>query len=234
MSEIRKYIKTGDFVKNDNGVSTLKVIKEIEKKVLTEDCIKMYNTLPVNRKLKRTRFLVECSCGNLLIYEQLDISRSVCCGQPSCPNSVYSRKHEHSISAKSKDGTFVVQNYQVEEVYSKAIQRKIDANGVTAELIVELFEKNNGRCPITGVKLLGGKDRNWSLDRIDSSIKTYKDNCQLVLNVYNMAKNNRSDFTMKALALRIVQTMEQQEIDYINSLDDAALFYRQAGTNKKS
>lgn len=65
---------------------------------------------------------------------------------------------------------------------------------ITYDYIVELYNKHDGRCAITGIKMTHefGDMKSISIDRIDSSIGYLKPNVQLVCQAVNLAKRERS------------------------------------------
>ena len=72
-------------------------------------------------------------------------------------------------------------------------------SGIDAEYLKELWDKQNGICPVTGwVMVLPPSSYGWrgiprekraSLDRIDSSLGYLKGNVQFVVEMANLAKN---------------------------------------------
>lgn len=70
-------------------------------------------------------------------------------------------------------------------------------NLITVDEIKELYDKQNGKCVYTGVKLEPSGLYKVSVDRIDSSIGHIKDNCQLVITPINYMKSDMThdDFT---------------------------------------
>jgi 5-methylcytosine-specific restriction endonuclease McrA len=83
----------------------------------------------------------------------------------------------------------------------------------------ELWEKQNGTCPYTGIKMILPKSTNdkihslkkASLDRIDSSLGYTKDNIEFVCMAINYAKNNRSSEEMKNFIKDIISAQTQTQ-----------------------
>lgn len=68
-------------------------------------------------------------------------------------------------------------------------------SGLTEDLLLQMFEKQNGRCSISGVEMtrLSGQGHvatNISIDRIDSSRGYTPDNVHLVCHIVNVMKHN--------------------------------------------
>jgi len=80
---------------------------------------------------------------------------------------------------------------------SKAIKRNKSENFISIEQLEDLWNKQNGKCALTGWDLTmilgsGVVNTNCSLDRIDSSIGYECDNVQLVCRIANISKSNMS------------------------------------------
>lgn len=112
----------------------------------------------------------------------------------------------HSEKRKSKKGEF---SYYVRT----AKRRKHDYN-ITLEYLAELWEKQKGKCAITGLDMevkKANKKQNYfklaSLDRIDSDIGYMKDNVQFVCLPINLAKSNKSDIELKNFLIEVIESL---------------------------
>ena len=82
---------------------------------------------------------------------------------------------------------------------------------LTVEDLLELWEKQNGKCAQTNIlmthlKGAGKVDTNVSVDRINNNIKLYtKDNIQLVCYRYNMMKHQMDENDLKKWCKIILQ-----------------------------
>jgi hypothetical protein len=113
------------------------------------------------------------------------------------------KKHvERAIKLYDKnDFTFYINRlyYGVSDRCRNNIKYKNLGFDLTKESLVEMFNKQNGLCAISGVKMThySGKNKgihptNISIDRIDSSKGYYINNTQLVCTSVNMMKSNLS------------------------------------------
>ena len=66
---------------------------------------------------------------------------------------------------------------------------------ITIDYLVSLWEKQQGRCALTGKKMIHKHNSPYtvSVDRIDSSVGYYEGNVQLVCQSVNLAKNGYSN-----------------------------------------
>jgi hypothetical protein len=82
------------------------------------------------------------------------------------------------------------------EGFLKALIRSNNKrNGLTTDSLLQMFDRQNGRCAISGVEMtrLSGQGHvatNISIDRIDSSKSYTPDNIQLVCHIVNLMKHN--------------------------------------------
>jgi hypothetical protein len=82
---------------------------------------------------------------------------------------------------------------------------------ITLDDIKDIWEKQNGRCVYTKIKLqlptwIDKKEINTaSMDRIDPSKGYTKENCQIISVMANFAKNDFSDLDMKEFCKQIVE-----------------------------
>ena len=133
------------------------------------------------------KFHVRCNCGNetFILANTLRQGRSTCCR--NCGND----KHYKGVGNLSS--TFF------SRILEGAKKRKIEV-AVTKEQILDLLEKQNYKCALSGLPLIMSKsfskDRTnqissttASLDRIDSSIGYVLGNVQWVHKDVNIMKN---------------------------------------------
>jgi len=87
---------------------------------------------------------------------------------------------------------------------------------ITAELIYDIYLKQNGLCAITKEKLtnIAGKGKvktNISIDRIDSNIPYTLDNIQLVCYIVNIMKNIFTEAELKEWCYKIYKNINNGE-----------------------
>ena len=85
-----------------------------------------------------------------------------------------------------------------------AKKRNIDCHELDVDFLVELYNKQNGKCAISGIPMthIAGQGiipTNISMDRIDNSVGYKKDNVQLTCRFINHAKMNMSMEEFKKL-----------------------------------
>lgn len=100
-----------------------------------------------------------------------------------------------------------------------ASKRRPTENIATVEDLVELYEKQNGLCAVSGFEMIwrankgGGKQPNsMSLDRIDGKRGYEIDNLRLVCWQVNLFKNCWTEEQMIEMARAIVQRADEQEV----------------------
>lgn len=110
---------------------------------------------------------------------------------------------------------------------------------VTAKDLKVIYDKQNGKCALTGLSLKhrekykAGDLFTASIDRIDSSKGYTKDNIQ-ILNIFmNLAKNNFADEEMKEF-INDLKTKKDVKYDYSNLLQSMAnlLYIAKCGRHK--
>ena len=81
----------------------------------------------------------------------------------------------------------------------RRIKRRFKDYDITKENLKELWDKQNGICPYSGLKMTleFGYMNSASLDRIDSSKGYMKNNIQFVVLPINYLKNSYSDLDVK-------------------------------------
>jgi len=98
----------------------------------------------------------------------------------------------------------------VKKPNTKVRRHPVDPN-LDLEDLLELWEKQNGKCAQTGIQMThlkgsGKVDTNVSVDRINNNIKMYtKDNIQLVCYRYNMMKHQMNENDLKTWCKVILQ-----------------------------
>ena len=83
--------------------------------------------------------------------------------------------------------------------------------------LMELFDKQDGKCYYTGLKLSTEKGKKshdtMSLDRIDSSIGYMKDNVVFCINAINMMKSHHSVEVVNEIFEAIYETKKKEKDD---------------------
>lgn len=104
-------------------------------------------------------------------------------------------KHPVIYKSKSEKRSFNPKNF-ISSILNHASQRKKHLGfDIDLMYLLELYEKQNGLCAISGVKMthIAGKGRvftNISIDRIDSNKGYIRGNVQFVCDVVNVMKTN--------------------------------------------
>lgn len=151
-------------------------------------------------------------CGKVFLRERGEVNRSrklgrrmfcsrECTGIANIPNLPEERVTDHLIKGRVAD------RYSPFREYLKIIKRRMGDRGealsVTLEDLRNLWEKQNGICPLTGWQLEIPPTTNWgaipftprraSIDRIDSSIGYTLGNIRFVSVMANYCKNDFTD-----------------------------------------
>lgn len=100
----------------------------------------------------------------------------------------------------------------ISKIYNMTRRTSIKKNyscDITKEFLLDLWNKQEGICAISGIKMttLQGKGRvltNLSIDRIDSSIGYNKDNVQFTCDIVNIMKFNQTMGDFIAVCNKIV------------------------------
>lgn len=176
------------YLKNKNKI--LNQVIEYKKNNPDKYNVKYKNTIP-NKKAGRVLSMKCCNkdCQNIVYATKIEIENNIekfCCYD--CRYSTYSPFTKQFNNIK------------------KRVKKKDFEFDLTKESIKELFEKQNGRCAITGVPLKFGEETKIyetpSLDRIDNSKGYTKDNVQWVmLGINYMKLNHSNDDLIKTLNL---------------------------------
>jgi DNA-directed RNA polymerase subunit RPC12/RpoP len=150
-----------------------------------------------------------CSkCGKSFDRPAKEHRRSVSLGRlPYCSischaivrNGVHSKGNLNNLKPKNKEDEYSPFRFILNQVKAKAKQRKKEFD-LTLNDLIEQWERQAGKCPYTGYKLLFPSQNTAykkrasnpyfaSLDRIDSNLGYKKDNIEFVCMVVNFAKN---------------------------------------------
>lgn len=116
--------------------------------------------------------------------------RSTC---KSCILIKSTDKFKISYSEKLKKKHSSYKNY-ISTLLNHSSKRNKEYN-IDIQYVLDLYEKQNGLCNISGIKMTydyGSKSTNISIDRIDSNFGYIKGNVQLVCYIANIMKNNFS------------------------------------------
>lgn len=160
---------------------------------------------------KRKKDLVICnnvSCGKEFLKDKSEINRNKkvgrknycslsCSGKSNTKHlkkwseSNENKKHIRTLSGNQRD------KYTGLREHFRRVKKRHHKYDITIDDILEQWEKQNGICVYSGVKLNhpseGGSNINKaSLDRIDSSKGYIKGNIQFISITCNQAKNNMS------------------------------------------
>ena len=163
--------------------------------------MKKYNQLTVLEEVKhnkRLMFKVQCDCGKVEIKRKdwVKSGRTTSC--KSCASKRTAKNFPPPVNRKGCGG---LSGTHFLAIKFGASRRNL-AFDVSAEFLWELFEKQKGKCALTGVDLvlvneIKNNNVNWdvvtaSLDRKDSSKGYTETNVQWVHKTINRLKNNYS------------------------------------------
>jgi hypothetical protein len=159
------------------------------------------------KEYQRPQIVVKCDnpdCGRTFYKDGSEVRRNAKRGsgnycQQSCSSKVSVKKLLNSANhGKGKNIGYVkTDKYTgLREHYRRAKYRNREFD-LTLEDLLEQWDKQDGICPYTGVKLIHPirlKDEGLtymaSLDRIDSNLGYIKNNIQFISAAANLAKNN--------------------------------------------
>lgn len=179
---------------------------------------------------------IQCHwCKNEIEKPTKEVTRSKKQNRHMFCNSSCSTKHRNNIMPKSfwktvksniefkKNAGNRQDDYSPFRPYlcsGRASNKKHNMN-LTPEYLKLIWEKQNGTCPYTGIKMILPKNttkigrnkkclKKASLDRIDSSKGYVEGNVEFVCMAINNAKNNFSKEDMTAFISEIIQISKEQ------------------------
>ncbi len=133
--------------------------------------------------------MCKCNCGNekIVIESQLKSGKTKSCG---CLRELTGNKHHSFKGYKDISGEFWNQ------IKYNAKNRNIEFD-ITIEYVWSLFEKQNGKCKLSGINIYFSKNYkekgNISLDRIDNTKGYIKGNVQWLHKHVNMMKSTYNE-----------------------------------------
>jgi hypothetical protein len=139
-------------------------------------------------KNKHTMWLCLCSCGKTKEYDGSHLTRKkhpvVSCG---CYRKTGGKEHRNSEYVGEISGDW----WTSRVTRGRGVRTKKIEVSITREYVWDLFLKQNGKCALSGIKLLIHKKTigTASLDRIDSSKGYIEGNVQWVHKDINKMKN---------------------------------------------
>jgi hypothetical protein len=160
---------------------------------------------------KRTYYQVQCDCGRVDLKRKdwVEKGRAKMC--KPCSAKLTASKYPPPINRtgfKDLSGTHYL------SLKFGALRRNLEFN-VTPEFLWNLFQKQKGKCALSGVDIvlvakLHKQNADWSiitasLDRIDSSKGYTEDNVQWVHKAINFIKGNLSETELLYWAKKIVE-----------------------------
>jgi len=133
---------------------------------------------------------------------------------------LYRRKSEKIIAATKAYKRRSPRNL-LAKARKRALERCPTPNAITTAQLYQLWEQQQGRCPLTGYRLTwaGGKitETSLSLDRIDHNRGYCLGNVRLVCYAVNAFRGRMSDRQMIEMAKAIVATMDRPQPHYLLS-----------------
>ena len=160
--------------------------------------------METKKKYQRPQIEVLCgnpNCNKLFMKDGSEVRRNKKRGSNnycslSC-SSIVNHNQLHSGRAEYLKGVTKSDKYTgLREHFRRAKYRNQEFN-ITLDDLLEQWDKQNGLCPYSGVKLIHPiriKDESLifmaSLDRIDSNLGYIKGNIQFISAATNLAKNN--------------------------------------------
>ena len=124
-----------------------------------------------------------------------------------------------SYAVRQKNASATPQNYltrlfgQLKHAGTKKKNKKVEWD-IELEDVLELWEKQNGKCALTGLFMTyhkdgsGNRDLNASIDRIDPDVKYVITNIQLVCSRANTMKHTLKEDELYWWAKNIVESKE--------------------------
>lgn len=99
----------------------------------------------------------------------------------------------------------------------RRIRRKHDKSQLNYGLLRSIYDKQEGRCAISGVKMTAIRGRgkvytNISIDRIDSNIGYTPDNIQLVCTIINAMKNTMTEADLLWWCRQIADNLGRRKV----------------------
>ena len=192
-------------------------------------------------KYKQHRKLIEITCdccGKKFLKPISEYNRNIrlgrknycsrhCVGIANTSNlsaewykSECNKQNLRNINQSSKDEYTPFKNHM------RRIKRRFKDYDITKENLKELWDKQNGICPYSGLKMTleFGHMNSASLDRIDSSKGYMKNNIQFVVLPINYLKNSYSDLDVKRFLKSISSyTSRFREDETISSSENQML-----------
>lgn len=162
-------------------------------------------------KKRKTVSLVCKTCGRTFIALQKEITRRENIGKKvqycskKCSYADNKKFHEAALeySKSEKNAQHLngmcrnrLDEYSEFREYIRRAGRRKKLGDITVEYLRELWDSQDGKCSVTGVKLVhGGSNKNYmaSLDRMDSSLPYQIGNVRWVSVTVNYAKNDGNE-----------------------------------------
>lgn len=148
-------------------------------------------------KKKSVRFCSK-SCGTKFRLENSDLGEGIC---PHCGDLFKKKSSNQKMCGKTKCHTKaqVIKSYNYlngnKDAYISLLLKKKERSKLTLDYILSLYDKQGGKCALSGKEMtfikIPNSDKvhtNLSIDRIDSSKPYGEGNIQLVCAVTNLMK----------------------------------------------
>ena len=100
------------------------------------------------------------------------------------------------------------------------LKRRCTANPATIDDLMEAFERQNGKCALSGLVMTWNQGHvlptSLSIDRIDQTRGYSKDNVRLICHAFNAFRGRMNDAEMFAMAVTLVEAMIERGHRIVN------------------
>lgn len=172
----------------------------------TKVCIDCMQELPIShfhRKRdaadKRTSYCMEC--GN---------ARSI----------KWQRDNKEKVNLRLREWRSRTPRQALNVTLNGALKRRPSIDPPTIDDLMEMFDRQGGRCILSGVKFTWGQGKllptSITIDRIDQSGDYSKSNIRLVCHAVNSFRGTMSDDEMFTMALALVGNMKKPKLKLVS------------------
>ncbi len=161
--------------------------------------------MEVKGKYQRPQVEVVCSnkeCGNTFLKDGSEVRRNLKLERNNfcsleCSGKINSKHLVKGDISNFKGKTGKRDKYTGLREHLNRVRKRDKVHNITLDDLLTQWNKQNGICPYTGLKLIQPKDADGvalmfkaSLDRVDSNLGYVRGNIQFISASANLAKNN--------------------------------------------